>query len=524
MVTFGRKFKNSFISLLSFLLVGIFLSVIVPSPVLAARVYFSPGSGQYQVGDTVMVNVYIDSAKDTIDAVSGALSFTQDTVQVTSLSRNGSFLNLWTQEPTFSNSNGTVDFKGTALNRGFSGSGGKVISISFKVIKSGSANLRYTSLSVLVNGDQEAYPVATTSSAQFNITESLNEAADPSKEQADPLNDVPPLSRIISSTHPDQNKWYTNTSPEVTWNVPEGILEVRADVSQSINTKPTVSYLPPISEKKITDLSDGRHCFNLSLRNVKGWGSVSHYCFNIDTIPPKHFIIDYREKGLSFKTIDEGSGLSHYIITIDGQNIIEHLLPDPFENFLNTQFLNPGIHTISISAVDNAGNSINATKEILVKGINPPIITYYTSSLESGDDIKMSGTTYPYSLVTLYLRQDEKVIYTTTVISNETGKFTALISKPLEAGIYSLAAKVIDNEKIESNETAQFMIIVKFKLISEIVEAVLRYLSMIIIGLLALGGIVSLSIYIWFRIIRLIGQERAKFETKAKVIKKKSRR
>lgn len=272
MVTFGRKFKNSFISLLSFLLVGIFLSVIVPSPVLAARVYFSPGSGQYQVGDTVMVNVYIDSAKDTIDAVSGALSFTQDTVQVTSLSRNGSFLNLWTQEPTFSNSNGTVDFKGTALNRGFSGSGGKVISISFKVIKSGSANLRYTSLSVLVNGDQEAYPVATTSSAQFNITESLNEAADPSKEQADPLNDVPPLSRIISSTHPDQNKWYTNTSPEVTWNVPEGILEVRADVSQSINTKPTVSYLPPISEKKITDLSDGRHCFNLSLRNVKGWG------------------------------------------------------------------------------------------------------------------------------------------------------------------------------------------------------------------------------------------------------------
>jgi hypothetical protein len=136
----------------------------------------------------------------------------------------------------------------------------------------------------------------------------------------------------------------------------------------------------------------------------------------------------------------------------------------------------------------------------------------------------MSGTTYPYSLVTLYLRQDEKVIYTTTVISNETGKFTALISKPLEAGIYSLAAKVIDNEKIESNETAQYMIIVKFKLISEIVEAVLRYLSMIIIGLLALGGIVSLSIYIWFRIIRLIGQERAKFETKAKVIKKKSRR
>jgi hypothetical protein len=524
MAIFGSKSKNSFIFLLVLLFTSLSFLVISPTQAQTAGVYFSPSSGQFKTGDSVTVNLYIDSAKDTIDALSGAVSFTQDTLQVTSLSRSGSILNLWTQEPTFSNTNGTINFKGTALNRGFNGSGGKVLAITFKVIQSGPTYVTYTFGSVLANGDQDTSPLSLGGRAQFTIVGSDTEKDNENNEEVDTDSDLPIVSRIVSSTHPDQNKWYTNTSPEVTWNVPKGTLEVRADVSESINTKPSVSYIPPISEKRITALSDGRHCFNLSLRNIKGWGSVSHYCFNIDTAPPKHFIIDYHDHGLSFKTIDEGSGLSHYIITIDGQNIIEHLLPDPFENFFNTQFLNPGIHTISITAVDNAGNSINATKEIVVEGINPPIITYYTSSLEAGGDIKMSGTTYPYSLVTLYLRQDEKVIYTKTVTSNEAGKFTLVISKPLQAGIYSLAAKVIDKEKIESNETAQFMIIVTFKLISEIVEAVLRYLSMIIIGLLALGSIVSLGIYIWFRIIRLIGQERAKLETKAKIIKKKSRR
>ncbi len=524
MMTSRNKFKNSCSSLLVVLLVGLFFSGLVPTSVQAASVYFSPSSGQYQIGDLVTVTIYIDSVQDTLDAVSGTLSFTQDTVEVTSISRSGSFLNLWTQEPIFSNSNGTVSFKGTALNRGFRGSGGKVITINFKVIKSGSASLRYTSLSVLANGDQEALPVAATGSAQFNILESLTEPVNQPNTETDPGNDASLVLPIFSSTHPDQNKWYMNTSPEVTWRIPEGTLEVRADVSESIHIKPTVSYKPPISEKRITDLSDGRHCFNLSLRNTNGWGDVSHYCFNIDTVPPKHFIIDYRDQGVYFKTIDDGSGLSHYSIDIDGQNISAHLPPDAFENFFDTKFLNPGTHSVSITAVDNAGNSLVSTKEIVVEGINPPIITYYTSSLEAGNDIKVSGTTYPYSLVTLYFRQDEKIIYTTTVKSNETGKFTIRISKPFKAGIYSLAAKVVDTKKIESNESDQFLIIVTFKLISEIVEALLRYLSMIIIRLLALGSIACLGIYIWFRIIRLIGQEQVKLEIKTKVIKRKVQR
>ena len=524
MILFGGKIKISYIYVLALLVVSLFFSVLTPTQAQAATVYFSPSSGQFKVGDSVTINLYIDSAKDSIDAVTGAVSFTQDTLQVTSLSRSGSILNLWTQEPTFSNSNGTINFKGTALNRGFSGSGGKVISITFKIIQAGSANVTYSFGSVLANGNQDTSPLSASSKAQFTILESDSEADNENREQVDTDTDVSTVPRIISSTHPDQNKWYANNSPEISWSLPEEVLEVRADVGESINSKPTVSYIPPISEKKLDDLKDGRHCFNLSLRNVIGWGNISHYCFNIDTAPPKHFIIGYRGNGVSFRTVDDLSGLSHYNINIDGQNILENLIPDAEENFFDTQFLEPGPHTISITAVDKAGNIIVSTKEILVGGINSPVITYYTSSLESGDDIKVTGTTYPHSLVTIYLRDDNTVIYKESVTSNESGKFTLLISRPFKAGIYSLTARVKDNQMIESHETPPFMIIITFKFTSLLIDLVLRYLSMIILVLLTFGSIVFISLHIWQRILRLVSPVQPKPGKIKKVIKKKLRR
>ncbi|QQS60271.1 hypothetical protein IPN41_04100 [Candidatus Falkowbacteria bacterium] len=524
MAIFGGKFKNSFIYVLLLLFTSIFFLVSSPTQAQAASVYFSPSSGQFKVGDSVTVNLLIDSAKDTIDAVSGAVSFTQDTLQVTSLSRSGSILNLWTQEPTFSNSSGTINFKGTALNRGYSGNGGKVIAISFKVIQNGPAYVTYTFGSVLANGDQDTSPLSLGGRAQFTIVGTDTETDNENKEESDTDSDLPTVSRIISSTHSDQNKWYTNNSPELSWSLPDGVLEVRADVGESIINKPTVSYIPPISEKKIEDLKDGRHCFSLMLRNAIGWGNVSYYCLNIDTAPPKHFIIGYRGNGVSFRTVDDLSGLSHYTINVDGQTIFENLTPNPEENFFDTQFLEPGTHTISITAADKAGNIIVATKEILVGGINSPVITYYTSSLESGDDIKVTGLTYPHSLVTIFLRDDKKIIYKESVTSNEAGEFMLLISEPFKAGIYSLTAKVIDNQNMESHETIPLMMIVTFRFMSQIIDLVLRYLSLIILVLLIFAFITFMSVRIWHRIVRLINVEQPRLETKEKIIKKKSRR
>ena len=97
------------------------------------RLYiFSPSSGEYAVGGVFSVSVYVSSADQAMNAASGAISFPPDKLEVISLSKTGSIFTLWVQEPLFSNSSGAVNFEGIALNPGFTGIGGKLITVNFK--------------------------------------------------------------------------------------------------------------------------------------------------------------------------------------------------------------------------------------------------------------------------------------------------------------------------------------------------------------------------------------------------------
>jgi len=113
-------------------LVFIFLGM-VPLVAEAATLYFSPSSGAYTVGGTLSVNVYVSSADQAMNAASGVISFSQDKLEVASLSKSGSIITLWVQEPTFLNSAGTVNFEGIVLNPGFTGVAGKIITTNFRV-------------------------------------------------------------------------------------------------------------------------------------------------------------------------------------------------------------------------------------------------------------------------------------------------------------------------------------------------------------------------------------------------------
>jgi len=62
---------------------------ILPATVQAATLYFSPSSGSHAVGDTFSVNVYVSSADQAMNAASGIITFPQDKLEVTSLSKTG---------------------------------------------------------------------------------------------------------------------------------------------------------------------------------------------------------------------------------------------------------------------------------------------------------------------------------------------------------------------------------------------------------------------------------------------------
>ena len=150
------------LSLLFFFAVPVFAS--------AATLGISPASGSYTVGKTFAATVVVSSSDQSINAVSGTLTFPTNELQVVSVSKTASVLSLWVQDPSFSNTAGTVDFEGVVPNPGFQGSGGRVITINFKVIGQGSATAKLSNGSVLANDGSGTNILDTLNNATFTLT------------------------------------------------------------------------------------------------------------------------------------------------------------------------------------------------------------------------------------------------------------------------------------------------------------------------------------------------------------------
>jgi hypothetical protein len=138
----------------------------------AATLFFSPASGSYQVGSSFSVSVYVNSASQAMNAASGTVSFPSNTLKITSLSKAGSIMNLWTQEPSFSNAAGTAQFEGIVLNPGYTGSSGKLITLQFTVLSQGSGAITFSSSSVLANDGEGSNILTSSGSAHFTFVAS----------------------------------------------------------------------------------------------------------------------------------------------------------------------------------------------------------------------------------------------------------------------------------------------------------------------------------------------------------------
>ena len=136
---------------------------------LAASLNLSPSSGSYNVGDIINVRIVLSSSDQSANAVSGALSFSKDLLTLTSLSKSNSLVSLWATEPSYSNTSGTINAEGVILN-GFTGSNGTILTLSFKVKAVGTANIEFTSSSVLANDGQGTNILTGMGQASFNLS------------------------------------------------------------------------------------------------------------------------------------------------------------------------------------------------------------------------------------------------------------------------------------------------------------------------------------------------------------------
>ena len=178
------------------LFAGLFISLF-PAVAFAASLTFSPQSGTYTAGSKITVNIYVSSSDQSMNAVSGALSFPTDLLSVSSVSKSNSIISLWTIEPTFSNSAGSVNFEGIVLNPGFTGSDGKIISITFTAKSVGTANIGFDSGSVLANDGTGTSLPTTFGKAQFVITPGAPSVSSPSQTNAPATTSAPIIPAVI---------------------------------------------------------------------------------------------------------------------------------------------------------------------------------------------------------------------------------------------------------------------------------------------------------------------------------------
>lgn len=403
----GRRFIYSIAK--SWLL---FVFVALPVHVFGATLSLSPASGEYKVGSTVAVSVFVSSADKAMNAAAGEISFPKDKLEVASLSTSGSIFNFWVENPKFVNSTGQVSFEGVVFDPGYKGSSGRILTIHFRIKDAGSAPITFTSASVLANDGAATNILSKQSGAQLTLVKEVQNYERPATTPTTPgAASQAPKPAIQSPTHSDQTVWYSNASPRFTWEVPSGVTAVRTLLDQNSSSAPTLAYDTPIKEKSVEDLGDGVWWMHVQFKDATGWGSVGHYKVMIDTAAPEQLSLTEKERAnatapnveLSITARDTTSGIRHVELRVDEGESVK-LLPDELGAY-KTQALLPGKHAIVARAVDYAGNEKTVELSVSVLGLDPPVVSDYTREATKPDSVHVWGyTKYPeavlYAVVT----------------------------------------------------------------------------------------------------------------------------
>lgn len=468
---------------------------------LAANITLSPLNINTKVGKTFSVDVLVSSNKDNINAVSGLINFPADVLSVSSISKTGSFINLWAEEPAYSNTAGTVSFEGVALNPGFSGSTGKVVTITFKAKDAGNINILVKSGSVLANDGNATNVLGTTAGAFVIIDEDtateVAEVVAPTKSESVPV--------IISSTYPDSKKWYSSREASFEWAVPSTVNAVRTLYSEKENATPSKVYDPPITNRSFTSDSDGVMYMHVQFKNGNTWGTVSHYKFQIDTEGPESLTASFPDgvittnqtPSILILTEDKLSGIDHITMSIDGGEIVKYSV-EPSNIYQLPKQLS-GKHSVVINAVDLAGNKSTVTLEYTIQAISVPIITEYTKNVDYENQFKVSGTTYPQSIVEVFLTDRNGETNRDTVTSNDAGVFRLTWTKKIENGVYEMKARVVDSKGAVSDYTNTKVVVVDHVALVRLGIFVMNWLSVILILILVSVTIVGTF---WYSIIQ----------------------
>lgn len=428
----------------------------------AATLSVSPATGVYTAGQTFTARVVVNTSGAAVNASDGTLSFKPSEISVVSVAK-GSIFNLWTADPTFSNTNGTITFSGGSPT-GYTGGAGTVISITFKAKAAGSPKVSFSSGSVLAADGRGTNVLTTMNGGAFTITaQETAPTAEVVVEYVAPAN-TPSAPKVESVTHGDQTKWYTNKNAELTWGVGADIIAVRTLLDTNKTTVPTKVYEEPLRRITLSDLDEGVQYFHVQLKNKDGWGKVTHFKLAIDTQKPELFELTLKPDSdlasslqtLSVKSSDATSKVARFMVRVDDKEPFEYIDVHG-SSTIPLPSLEPGYHTVIVEAFDEASNGIINSLSFTILAFDKPQFTEYPQEINEQVIPVIKGVTRPKSKVIVTLTElgggaaSVNKVVTQEVTSDDVGEFIFIPNGRLTVGVYELTAVAIDQYGAQSS-------------------------------------------------------------------------
>ena len=393
-----------------------------------ATLYLTASKTTVTQGSTFTIYPRVNTGGSPTNSYGVTLSFPTN-IQPISASTGGSICTLYTQQPSYSASSGSISCG--LPSPGYNGSSGGLGSFTFKALSVGSATISITSGSkVLANDGQGTNILGTRGSIAITIIEPP----------------PPPIETpTITSSHGTEDVWTNLDEITFTWNTPPGVTGFSYSLSTDQNVTPGKSSLGGETTKTYKDLKDGLHYFKVIATNGSQWSNPGSFTLRVDRTAPHSLEIvpepnvDDIDKlpMISFNAVDDTSGIDHYEIKLDDGEYIITQNPYQFDE------ISSGEHTVTVKAVDLAGNFVEELITITVIEVPPPTITnpQKNSYLPLQEYLQVEGISLPNSIVYIYLN-GELIAEVTT---DDQGKFSYTHDKLLPPGQYEIYA-VTKNE------------------------------------------------------------------------------
>ncbi len=479
----------------------------------AASLYLSPASSSVSVGNIFSVKVLVNTSSKAINNAEVTIQFPTDMLSVVSVTKSSSIFSLWVEEPNFSNNTGKITFNGGVPNPGFNGSSGYISTITFMAKKQGTASIIFSDGAVRENDGLGTDILTSKIPSNIQITGAVTTTTEVTTPVVTTKNIAPLKPIIISSTHTNQDSWYSSKTASFNWNIPSGVTSIKTLINNKSDSTPTISYDNSVTQKTLENLSDGTLYFHLQYFNSFGKSPVAHYKINIDSANPLPFTPEINSKDfnnvITLKAEDKLSGIDYYTLKIDDGKVIKVNKIQLLNNEYVLPIENEGSHNITVTAYDKAGNYTTSDSTFVSSKIVSPELSLNLSEITKGESVVISGKTiYPNSNVEIKLGEykgsgigsiiglgSSDNVKTYTQITDSNGNFS-VTTDPIETiGTIDIYASVVLSEVIKSSPSETIYLKVKdTKVVSTMLSLVAPLLSIILVSLLII--ILLIIIYI----------------------------